>query len=76
MAGSDHSRALLDAKSFMAAGRLSLEEGAAFLGVSPYTLRAWSVYQNRIPFFRLGRKLVFDVLDLQRFLTANRVEAK
>ncbi len=45
------------------------------LGVSPYTLRAW-IRQRRLPFFRLGRRIVFDSRDLEAFLRANRVEPR
>ncbi len=55
--------------------RLSLPEGAAVLGVSRHTLRAWA-RQRRIPFYRLGRRIVFARSDLERFLAANRVRAK
>lgn len=57
------------------ARRLSLLEAAPFLGVSPHTVRAWA-RARRIPFHRLGRRLVFDRADLERFLAANRVPAR
>jgi excisionase family DNA binding protein len=54
--------------------RLSILEAAPILGVSPYTVRAWA-RQRRITYHKLGRRLVFDRADLERFVTANRVEA-
>jgi excisionase family DNA binding protein len=54
---------------------LGLRPSALRLGVSSHTLRAW-VRQRRIAFHRLGRRLVFDVRDLEAFLRANRVEAR
>jgi excisionase family DNA binding protein len=48
---------------------------ATRMGVSPYTLRAW-IRQGRIPFVRLGRRVLFDPADVDRFIKANRVEAR
>ena len=53
---------------------LSIEEGAVKLGVSPLTLRAW-IRQRRLPHLKLGRRVLLDPQDVQRFLDANRVEA-
>lgn len=55
--------------------KLSLIEAAPILGVSPHTLRAWT-RERRIPFYRNGRRIVFAVHDLERFLAGNRVEAR
>jgi excisionase family DNA binding protein len=55
---------------------VSLEEGAERLGISPHTLRAWSVYQRRLPFLRMGRRILFKVSDLDAFERQHRVEAK
>lgn len=56
-------------------GNLSLAEGAKRLGVSPHTLRTWAKYQRRIPYMRLGRRLLFDPRDLEAFEARCRVEA-
>jgi excisionase family DNA binding protein len=56
--------------------KLSLHEAAQRLGVSPHTLRTWACYRRRIPFYRLGRRLVFSAADLDTFLAAHRVEAR
>jgi excisionase family DNA binding protein len=52
-----------------------LIQAALFLGVSPHTLRAWT-RERRIAFHRCGRRIVFAVSDLERFLADNRVEAR
>jgi excisionase family DNA binding protein len=54
---------------------LDLRSAAARLGVSPHTLRAWSVYQRRVPFVRLGRRVLFRLADLEAFEQSSRVEA-
>lgn len=52
--------------------KLDLLEAAPFLGVSPYTLRAW-VRRRKIPFYRCGRRIVFSQTDLDQFLDECRV---
>lgn len=59
-----------------ALGNLSLTEAAARLGVSPYTLRSWAVYQNRVAFLRAGRRLLFTPSDLEDFERRCRVEVR
>lgn len=60
----------------VAAANLTLKDAARRLGVSPHTLRAWSVYQHRLPFFRVGRRLLFAPADLEAFLALHRVAAR
>lgn len=55
--------------------RVSLAEGAAFLGVSPHTVRDW-VRQRRIAVHRLGRRVIFDLRDLEAFLKQSRIPAR
>jgi excisionase family DNA binding protein len=53
---------------------LSIEEGAVQLGISPLTMRAW-IRQRRLPYIQLGRRILLDPKDVQRFIDANRVKA-
>jgi len=55
---------------------LSLEQGADRLGISRHTLRAWSVYQHKVPFLRMGRRILFKESDLDAFERRHRVEAR
>ena len=55
--------------------RLSVEEAAPLLGVSVYMVRSL-IRQRRLPYHRVGRRIVLDRKDLERFLTAHRVEAR
>lgn len=57
-------------------GNLTLDAAAARLGVSPHTLRSWSVYQRRVPFLRLGRRILFCPADLAAFEARHRVPAR
>jgi excisionase family DNA binding protein len=54
----------------------SLPEAAERLGVSPHTLRLWAVYRRRVPFVRLGRRIVFREQDLAAFERRNLVKAR
>ena len=54
---------------------VNVNEAAQFLAVSPSTLYGW-VWQRRIPFVKVGRAVRFDMADLERFVTKNRIEAR
>ncbi len=54
----------------------SLVEAAHRLGISPYALRRWAVYDHRLPFMRLGRRLIFRQADLAAFEAACLVPAR
>jgi len=54
---------------------LSVVEAAARMSVSRFTLRTW-LRQRRIPYIRLGRRVLVDPRDLDRFIQANRVEER
>ena len=54
---------------------LTVDEAARLLAVSVSTLYGW-VYQRRIPFVKVGRALRFDVNDLEKFIQANRTQAR
>jgi excisionase family DNA binding protein len=53
---------------------LSVAEASARLGVSPLTTRSW-IRQRRLPCVRLGRRVLLDPRDIERFIDDNRVEA-
>lgn len=46
---------------------LSLREAAARIGVAPLTLRRMAVYQRRLPYLKVGRRLLFRPTDLETF---------
>jgi len=52
-----------------------LREGAAFTHLSIYTLRAW-IYQKRLPYVRLGRRVFLRKEDLENLIKKNLVGAK
>ncbi len=53
---------------------LNIPQAAARLGVSKFALRAW-LYQGRLPYFKLGRRVLLDAADVDTFLRAHRVVA-
>jgi excisionase family DNA binding protein len=50
---------------------LDIRQAAQFLLIAESTLYGW-VWQKRIPFIKVGRRVRFDLLDLERFLESNR----
>jgi excisionase family DNA binding protein len=57
-------------------GNVSLRAAARMVGVSPHTLRTWAVYQHRLGFYRMGRRLLFAPADLEAFVALHRVAAR
>lgn len=53
---------------------LTLQEGADQLRLSIHTIRSW-VFQKRIPYVRLGRRVLLRREDLDEFVNKNVVEA-
>ncbi len=53
---------------------LNFEEAGAVLGCSPHTLRVWT-RRGMVPHFKVGRRILFAVRDLQDFVNARRVDA-
>ena len=51
---------------------LSIDEAADHLNISPFTLRAW-VHQGRVPYIKLGSRVLFDKDDLRDFIEQHRV---
>ena len=46
---------------------LTINEAAKALRVSVHTLRAWTLHR-KIPFVRVGRKVLFKALDLEKLV--------
>ena len=54
---------------------LSVSDAAARLGVAAVSLRRW-VKRRMIAHVRLGRRIMLDARDLEKFLADRRVEAQ
>ena len=55
--------------------RVSVQEAAPILGVSVFMVRAL-IRQRRLPYYKIGRRVVLDVADLEAYLLAHRVDAR
>jgi excisionase family DNA binding protein len=53
---------------------LTVEEAARLSGLSPHTIRAWA-RARRMPFRRLGRRMLFHPDDITAIVTAALVPA-
>ncbi|MCZ6622833.1 MAG: helix-turn-helix domain-containing protein [Deltaproteobacteria bacterium] len=53
--------------------KLSVNEVATDLGISPFTVRRW-VAERKIAFFKVGGRIVFDRRDIDALLVRSRVE--
>jgi excisionase family DNA binding protein len=54
---------------------LSVEEAAHALSISIHTLRAW-VSQKRIPYVKLGRRVLFQSEHLQAYIDSHSVPVR
>jgi len=52
-----------------------VQEAAPILGVSVFMVRAL-IRQRRLPYYKIGRRVVLDVADLEAYLLAHRVDAR
>ena len=55
--------------------RVSVQDAAPILGVSVFMVRAL-IRQRRLPYYKIGRRVVLDVADLEAYLLAHRVDAR
>jgi len=51
---------------------LNIKQAAAFLNLSPLTLRTWTG-AKRIPFVKLGRAVRFRLSDLEAFIARSAI---
>jgi len=55
--------------------RVSVKDAAPLLGVSIFMVRSL-IRQRQLPHYKIGRRIVLDVADLERYLLEHRVEAR
>lgn len=51
---------------------INIKEAARLLGVSLYTLRNYVAWR-RIPYIKIGRRVLFDVSDLAAYIASRKV---
>ncbi len=50
---------------------MSRDEAAAYLGISPKTLATWaSTHRYNLPMVKIGRRVKYRVVDLEKFIEA------
>ncbi|PKN01901.1 MAG: DNA-binding protein [Elusimicrobia bacterium HGW-Elusimicrobia-1] len=54
---------------------LKVAEAAEYLGTTEGTLYVW-VCRKRIPHIKMGRKLMFDVSDLEKWIASQKIPAE
>jgi len=54
---------------------LNVKQVAEKLSISPHTVRAW-VFQRKLPYVQLGRRIGLRQEDIEAFVKKNLVEAK
>jgi len=54
---------------------LNIKEASEYLGVKENTLYCW-VSQKKIPYVKLGRRTLFDIEDLNKFIEENKIRAE
>lgn len=62
--------------ALLAARRLSEREAGEYLGLSQRTLQEWRLKRQGPAYLKLGRRIAYDVADLDTFMSANRIEPK
>ena len=54
--------------------RLNRKEAAKYLGVTAHTLAQWACFgSHQIPYFKLGKKVIYMQADLDAYLAQHRV---
>jgi excisionase family DNA binding protein len=53
---------------------MGIRKSAAYLGIAVSTLYQW-VSQKRIPYYKSGRLVMFDLKDLDQFIEKSKVNA-
>ncbi|MBA3929015.1 MAG: DNA-binding protein [Xanthomonas sp.] len=56
--------------------RVSEREAASYLGIAQRTVQDFRLRRVGPPYFKLGKRIVYDLADLDAFLAAGRVEPK
>jgi excisionase family DNA binding protein len=51
---------------------VSVKEASSFLGIPVFTLYSWAL-SRRIPHYKIGRRVMFNVNDLQVWADSHRV---
>ena len=53
---------------------LTKKELAGYLGLSVFTIDSWVSQRREVPFVRMGRRVMFDMEDVQTWVEANKIQ--
>ncbi len=53
--------------------KLNTIEAAEFLGVQPNTLEVWRCYKKGPKYSKVGRRVMYDIYELEKFFNNNSV---
>jgi excisionase family DNA binding protein len=51
---------------------LNKKELAGYLGVSVYTIDSWVSQRQEIPFVKMGRRVMFDLKDIEAWIEKHK----
>ncbi len=55
---------------------LSKKELSAYIGISIFTIDSWVSERREIPFVRMGKRVMFDMIDIATWLHDQKVHPK
>ena len=55
---------------------LSKKELSEYLGISVFTIDSWVSGRREIPFVKMGKRVMFDMLDVANWVTSRKVHPK
>jgi len=55
---------------------LTKKELAGYLGISVFTVDSWVSQRREIPFVRMGRRVMFDITDVRRWVEKRKVQPR
>jgi len=53
--------------------KMNTDEAAEFLGIKANTLEVWRTKKKGPQYSKIGRRVLYDINDLEAYFTANRV---
>lgn len=51
---------------------LNKKELAGYLGISVYTIDSWVSQRQKVPFVRMGRRVMFDLKDIEAWIEKHK----
>lgn len=55
---------------------LNKKELSEFLGLSIFTIDSWVSERREIPYIKMGKRVMFDINDVQKWIEKNKISPK